>query len=206
MPNLQLEIGAGAPGRMVCGVDEVGRGPLAGPVVAGAVWLDIGAIPSLITGKADDSKRLSRKARARMCDTLTAPGSRWIAWAIGIADVAEVDRLNILRASHLAMRRAVAALAPRPAHALVDGHLDPGLDIPSAPVVGGDRISLSIACASIIAKVHRDRIMADLAIAHPAYGWDRNSGYGTAEHLAALRGHGPTRHHRRSFSPVAACC
>ncbi|MEZ5668063.1 MAG: ribonuclease HII [Alphaproteobacteria bacterium] len=206
MPDLRLERAAGAPAHIVCGIDEVGRGPLAGPVVAAAVCLDPAAVPAAVLAQADDSKTLAKRRREALHALLTAPGAGWIAWAVGVAEVEEIDGLNILRASHLAMRRAVAALPCRPAHALVDGNRDPGLDggIGCTTVVGGDGLSLSIACASIVAKVHRDRLMAALAAAHPGYGWERNAGYGTAEHLAALGRHGPTPHHRRSFAPVAA--
>jgi len=198
MPSLAFELACGrAP---VCGVDEAGRGPLAGPVVAAAVVLPAGELPAGI----DDSKKLAPARREALAAALRAVA----AVGIGQASVMEIDRLNILQATFLAMRRAVealgAALGGPPAFALIDGNRAPeGLACPAQTLVGGDGRSLSIAAASILAKVERDRIMRDLALAHPAYGWERNAGYGTAEHLAALRRHGLTPHHRRSFRPVA---
>ncbi|MEM9013004.1 MAG: ribonuclease HII [Pseudomonadota bacterium] len=191
-PDLRRELAlAGS----VCGVDEVGRGPLAGPVVAAAVILDPARVPEGI----DDSKRLSAKRRAALAEAIRASAQIGIGWA----EVAEIDRVNIRQASHRAMERAVAALPIAPATALIDGNALPE-DLPCAAeaIVGGDRRSLSIAAASIIAKVHRDRMMAELARAFPGYGWERNAGYGTAEHLAALDRLGPTPHHRRSFAPI----
>lgn len=206
MPNLEIEISVGAPTTRVCGVDEVGRGPLAGPVVAAAVWLDPGRMPDGLAERIDDSKALTRRRREAIHALVTAPDCEWAHCALGEASVAEIDTLNVLQAALLAMRRAVGAL-PQPAqHALIDGNRCPELAIPSTPVVRGDGLSLSIACASIVAKVHRDRILSVLAETHPGYGWERNAGYGTAEHLAALRSYGVTPHHRRSFAPVAACC
>jgi ribonuclease HII len=179
----------------VAGVDEVGRGPLAGPVVAAAVILDPGCIPEGL----NDSKKLTATARARLCEALTGSAR----FGIGAASVSEIDALNILRAAHLAMRRALAALAPAPGHCLIDGNLIPrGLTLPATAVIRGDALSLSIAAASVIAKVTRDRIMVDLAQQHPAYDWDRNMGYPAPRHLAALKSHGVTPHHRRSFRPV----
>jgi len=195
-PDFALESAALAAGAgRVAGVDEAGRGPLCGPVVAAAVILDPARIPPGL----DDSKRLSPAARERLFAAIAASA----VWAAGEASAAEIDALNILRASHLAMRRALAALPLRPALVLVDGNLLPeGLDLPARAVVGGDARCLSIAAASVMAKVTRDRIMVDLAQQFPAYGWDRNAGYPTAEHLVALKRHGATPHHRRSFRPV----
>ena len=179
----------------IAGVDEAGRGPLAGPVVAAAVILDPRAIPEGI----DDSKRLTAARRAALHAELLACA----AVGIGQASVEEIDRLNILRASFLAMRRALAELTPVPALALVDGNrVPPDLGCPARAIVGGDGLALSIAAASIVAKVARDRIMADLARDWPGYGWEANAGYPTAGHLDALLRLGPTPHHRRSFRPV----
>jgi ribonuclease HII len=190
-PDLSLERAAAGP---VAGVDEAGRGPLAGPVVAAAVILDPTRVPDGI----DDSKALSAARRtdlaARILDCAQV--------GIGAASVGEIARHNILGASLLAMRRAVARLGTVPALALVDGNRDPRLGVPTHLVVKGDATSLSIAAASIVAKVTRDRIMAALDRRHPAYGWARNQGYGTAEHLAALIRVGACAHHRADFAPV----
>jgi ribonuclease HII len=179
----------------VAGVDEAGRGPLAGPVVAAAVILDSDAIPPGL----NDSKVLSAAARVRLDTAIRATS----VVAIGQASVAEIDALNILRASHLAMSRALALLPVAPAMALIDGNLIPrDLALPARAIVGGDALCLSIAAASIVAKVWRDRIMVDLAQQHPVYGWDRNAGYPTKSHRLALLEFGVTPHHRRSFRPV----
>lgn len=177
----------------VAGVDEVGRGPLAGPVVAAAVILNPDAIPDGLR----DSKTLGRAARERLAMALHV-GARV---AVAEATVEEIDRLNILQAGFLAMTRALEEL--RPDLALIDGNrLPTALPCPAQAVVKGDARSLSIAAASIVAKVARDAIMADLARAHPGYGWDHNAGYPTPEHRAALRTLGVSPHHRRSFAPV----
>jgi ribonuclease HII len=181
-----------ARGPLVAGIDEVGRGPLAGPVVAAAVVL---ARP--IAGIAD-SKTLSAARR-----TILAEAIRTCAMiGIGAASVAEIDRLNILQATWLAMRRAVARLAMAPDELLVDGDRAPELGIPTRCIVGGDGSEPAIGAASIVAKVLRDRLMLRLARRYPGYGWERNAGYGTREHQAALLRLGPTPHHRRSFAPV----
>ena len=195
MPDLAFETAALALGRTrVAGVDEVGRGPLAGPVVAAAVIL----CPDPPEGL-DDSKKLSAPSRARLAAEIEAR----CVWAVAEASVEEIDRLNILRASHLAMCRALAALVPAADHALIDGHLLPReLACPGQPVIGGDALSLSIAAASILAKVWRDRLMVELAQQHPGYGWETNAGYPTKSHISALRDLGATPHHRRSFRPV----
>lgn len=192
MPDFAREAALGG---LVAGVDEAGRGPLAGPVVAAAVILDPHRLPEGL----DDSKKLSRRARERLNDAIRSTA---IAYAIAEASVAEIDRLNILQASLLAMRRAVAQLAPSPGHCLIDGNRDPQLGRPADCIVGGDGKCLSIAAASILAKVFRDRLMADLAREHPAYGWERNAGYGVRHHLESLRLVGVSRHHRKSFAPV----
>jgi len=191
-PSLEFEQGAASP---VAGVDEVGRGPWAGPVVAAAVILDPAAIPEGL----DDSKKLSAARRDALMQDIGATAQI----GIGQADVGEIDRLNILAASMLAMERAVAALPVVPAHALVDGNRLPGLPCPATALVKGDGRSMSIAAASIVAKVTRDRLMAELGRTHPGYGWERNAGYGTAEHRAGLERLGLTEHHRLSFRPIA---
>lgn len=180
----------------VAGVDEVGRGPLAGPVVAAAVVLSPGG---WIEG-VDDSKKLSAETRTALFGRITA-GCR--CWAVGAASPREIDRLNIRRATALAMQRALARLREAPAHLLVDGLPVPelGRERQSA-FVGGDGYVHSIGAASILAKVTRDRLMARLAARHPQYGWERNMGYPTPEHLEALKRHGPSPHHRLTFHRV----
>ena len=190
MPTFAIE--RAQPG-IVAGVDEAGRGPLAGPVVAAAVVLDRRRVPRGI----DDSKQLSREEREALYAKLVA-GPHAI--GVGAASVAEIDLLNMLQATLLAMRRAVVRLGVRPALVLVDGNVAPIIDAPVKTVIGGDGLSLSIAAASIIAKVTRDRAMMRLAPRYPAFGWHSNMGYGVEVHRAALVEHGPTRHHRRSFS------
>lgn len=185
---------------LVVGIDEVGRGPLAGPVVAAAVILPR-KLSRALQSEIDDSKKLPAAARERL--SLEIHGCAMV--GIGEASVAEIDSINILRAALLAMRRAVAALPVQPDHALVDGRENPGLAIPCDLVIGGDGIHLSIAAASIVAKVARDRTMAALAALHPEYGWESNAGYATPAHRRALSLHGPTAHHRRSFAPVRDC-
>ena len=180
----------------VAGVDEVGRGPLCGPVTAAAVILDPACLPTGL----NDSKKLSPARRLDLAETIRDSA---LAHAVAHATVEEIDRLNILRASQLAMCRALAALAPSAGHALVDGNLLPAdLPCPGTAVVKGDGRVLSIAAASILAKVARDSLMVDLAQQHPGYGWERNAGYPTRDHLEALRNLGVTPHHRRSFRPV----
>lgn len=183
-----------APGP-VAGVDEAGRGPLAGPVVAAAVILEHGRIPKGL----NDSKQLTAETREALFPEIM---TRAIAVGVGEASVDEIDLVNIRQATHLAMARAVRALSVAAAFALVDGNDAPALPCPCDTLVDGDARSLSIAAASIIAKVTRDRLMDALHREHPHYGWITNKGYGTAEHLSALGRHGVTRHHRRSFSPV----
>lgn len=197
MPDLSREAALG--GR-VAGVDEVGRGPLCGPVVAAAVILKPARLPPQLAGL-DDSKKLTAARRAEFAAVLR--GCAMI--GIGAASVAEIDEINILQASMLAMRRALAALPVVPDAALIDGNRVPrDLGFPARPLVKGDGLSLSIAAASVIAKVVRDHAMACLAARYPGYGWERNAGYGTAEHLEALARLGATAHHRRSFAPVRA--
>lgn len=181
---------------LVAGVDEAGRGPLAGPVVAAAVILRADDCPQGL----DDSKKLSATRRAALEVEIK---DRALCWGLGVASVEEIDRLNILWATMLAMTRAVAALGRDCAHVLVDGNRCPDWPHASSAIVGGDAKSLSIAAASILAKEARDRMMVEAAAQHPHYGWASNKGYGSAQHLAALRAHGPTPLHRRSFAPVA---
>ncbi|AWK88934.1 ribonuclease HII (plasmid) [Azospirillum thermophilum] len=200
-PDLSMEAGLGR-GRLVCGIDEVGRGPLAGPVVAAAVILPAGGLPPEIAAGIDDSKALSRRIREEVEPAIRAHA---LAFAIAEASVEEIDRLNIHKATLLAMRRAFEALpGPAPEVALVDGKFAPDLPCEAHPLIKGDGRSLSIAAASILAKVARDREMLRLSTLHPHYGWERNAGYPTAEHLAALQRFGVTPHHRVSFAPVAA--
>jgi ribonuclease HII len=197
MPHFELETQY-APAR-VCGVDEAGRGPWAGPVVAAAVLFQTrDEIPDGL----NDSKKLSRRAREQLFAQLM---QATIAHGIGIASAQEIDTLNIWGATQLAMRRAVNALPLAPEIALVDGKLNPKpFACPTHPVVGGDGISLSIAAASILAKVTRDRLMDDLARLYPAYDFARHAGYGTAFHREALATHGPCPEHRRSYAPIRA--
>ncbi len=199
MPDFSLELAAGG---LVAGVDEAGRGPLAGPVVAGAV-LFLRPCPPGLAALLDDSKRLSEPARQAAAAALRAAATEGgLAFALGAASAAEIGRLNILRASLLAMRRAVLRLPVAPAWALVDGNRAPDLPCPVRCVVGGDARSLSIAAASILAKTTRDAGMARLDRRWPAYGFARHQGYPTAAHRAALLEHGPSPHHRRGFRPV----
>lgn len=192
MPSFEIEDQYPAP---VAGVDEAGRGPWAGPVVAAAVILDRAAVPEGL----NDSKKLTAKRRALLFDLIRQQARV----GVGVGSVEEVDRLNIARANDLAMARAVEALGSEPAFLLIDGRFVPhNLTHPARAVVGGDGLSLSVAAASIIAKVTRDRIMADLAVQHPGYGWETNQGYGTAAHRAGLDRLGVTPHHRRSFKPI----
>jgi ribonuclease HII len=179
----------------VCGVDEAGRGPLAGPVVAAAVILDRKRIPKGL----NDSKQLSEEAREALFPQIMESA---VAVGVGEATSGEIDMVNIRQATHFAMARAVRAMAVAAEFALVDGNDAPALPCRCETLVAGDAKSLSIAAASIIAKVTRDRMMAALHDEHPGYGWLSNKGYGTPEHLAALRERGATPHHRRSFAPV----
>jgi len=195
-PDFTLEEAAQSRGHIrIAGVDEVGRGPLAGPVTAAAVMLDPGNIPSGL----NDSKKLTARRRAVIEVEIRAQAH----WAVAHASVEEIDHHNILRASHLAMERAVAALDAQPDYLLIDGNLIPrDLGIAAEAVVKGDGRSLSIAAASILAKEARDRIMVDLAQQFPGYGWEKNAGYPSKQHREALIKLGVTPHHRRSFKPV----
>jgi ribonuclease HII len=184
-------------GPLLAGIDEVGRGPLAGPVVACAVVMppDARAIRGV-----DDSKKLDRVERERMATRIQ---QRALSVGIGAASVREIDRINIYHAAVLAMRRALHRLRVVPDHVLVDGNPIRSLGVEHTAVVGGDACCHSIACASIVAKVTRDRVMRSLARRYPYYRWETNVGYGTTEHHAGLASHGLTPHHRRTFSPVA---
>jgi len=185
-------------GGRVAGVDEVGRGPLAGPVFAAAVVFPAG-VPRRLRPLLDDSKKLSAEARRNAYCALLASGAEI---GVAAASVGEIERLNILHAAMLAMQRAVRRLPRLPDLALIDGNRAPALPCPVQCCVGGDGLSLSIAAASIVAKVLRDRAMARLAARYPHYGWHENAGYGTAAHRAALHRHGPCRHHRAAFGTV----
>ena len=186
-------------GRRVAGVDEAGRGPLAGPVLAAAVVLDPARpIPGL-----RDSKQLSFKRRESLAEQIR---SEALDWGVGRAEVEEIDQLNILQATLLAMRRAVEQLSTPLDAAFVDGNAQPRLPCPVVTIVGGDATVPAISAASILAKVARDSDMIRQAVAHPEYGFDRHKGYATAEHLRALSRHGPCDLHRRSFAPVSDAC
>ncbi len=195
MPDFALEMACKG---LVCGVDEAGRGPLAGPVVAAAVILERRRLPRALRHGLDDSKRLSAEAREEYAAML----ERCAQIGVGAASVIEIDRRNILQATLAAMCRAVAALGAKPDIALIDGNVPPPLSCAVRTVIGGDGLSLSIAAASVIAKVTRDRLMRRLAQRYEGYGWHTNVGYGTPEHQAALQSLGLTPHHRRSFAPV----
>ena len=196
MPDYSFETAAIATGaRRIAGVDEVGRGPLAGPVTAAAVVLHMDRIPEGL----NDSKALSEKRRNMLAAQIHAVAEVSIAHAT----VAEIDEHNILRASHIAMCRAIAGLTYPPCHALIDGNMIPrDITVSAQAVIKGDALSLSIAAASIVAKVARDGIMRDLSQHYPGYGWETNAGYPSKSHRSALQNLGITPHHRRSFKPV----
>jgi ribonuclease HII len=189
-----FEVTARAAARL-CGVDEAGRGPLAGPVVAAAVILDPDHLPAGLR----DSKAMTARQRDTVAATIRTHA---LAWAVGEASVAEIDELNILQATLLAMRRAVEALRPAAEFALVDGNQLPPLPIPARALVRGDALEPAISAASILAKTHRDALMAQFDAQHPGYGFSQHAGYGTPAHLARLRQLGPCPLHRRSFAPV----
>lgn len=196
IPDFSIEMASRARDLMrIAGVDEVGRGPLAGPVTAAAVILD----PTNIPDGLNDSKKLTPKRRQELFAQIIATAQV----AVAHASIGEIDRLNILRAAHLAMVRAISLLPEAPDHVLVDGNLIPhDLQISAEPVIKGDSRSVSIAAASIVAKICRDRVMVDLAQQHPGYGWRTNAGYPSKSHKLALQNLGVTPHHRRSFKPV----
>jgi ribonuclease HII len=210
MPSFRYELRiheqhAGPAGTLcIAGIDEVGRGPLAGPVVAGVAVIDRSLAKRKLLRLIDDSKKLVREDREKAYAAMTASGC--VRFAVGEASVEEIDRINILQATFLAMRRALQALAQQPDIVLIDGdRVPPELGCRAETIVGGDARSYSIAAASIFAKVTRDRYMCRLADSFPGYGWETNVGYKSPAHLAALKRLGPTPHHRRSFAPVRAC-
>ena len=191
MPDFSFEQDVPAP---VAGIDEAGRGPWAGPVVAAAVILDPANFPAGL----NDSKKLSARKRESLFNEL----QNCAQIGVGVASVEEIDDINILQATFLAMQRAVDDLPAKPAYLLVDGNQKPPIDLPLKTITKGDSRSFSIAAASIIAKNHRDSLMRELANTYPDYGWEKNAGYGTAQHRDALNLVGVTPHHRRSFAPI----
>ena len=206
MPSLQFELSEGYPVRKLAGADEVGRGCIAGPVVAAAVVLppEISFERDSWLSEIDDSKKLSAALREKLCPLITG----WaLAFGIGLASVEEIDRINIFHASHLAIVRAIAALPIQPDHVLIDGKFLPKssatFTIPATAVIQGDQKSLSIAAASIVAKVWRDQHMMDLDLLHPGYGFAKHKGYPTPAHVQALRAQGVTHLHRRSFKTIS---
>ena len=194
--SAQAGLDFSSPFDIVCGVDEAGRGPLAGPVVAAAVIFDP-ARPRI--NGLDDSKALTAKRREELYEKIV---DRALAFCIASASVEEIDTINILHASMLAMKRAVEGLSVAPTLVKVDGNRCPTLSIRAEAVIGGDALIKQISAASILAKVTRDRMLVELHETFPVYGFDAHSGYGTPQHLRALREHGPCEHHRRSFAPV----
>ena len=204
MPDFSLEESLGLSTRaVIVGVDEVGRGPLAGPVTAAAVFVDRQKITSDLLSKIDDSKKIPQKQRATISKQIEGIAIIGIGWASS----SEIDQLNILEATMLAMQRAISSLRKQiisdPDYILIDGNKVPRLDFPSKAIVRGDEKSISIAAASIVAKSKRDAFMTSLSKLYPYYGWENNVGYGTREHLAAIEREGITVHHRRSFKPIA---
>ena len=184
--------------RIICGIDEAGRGPWAGPVMAAAVVIDPERLPDSVLAQLDDSKKIKKSQHRAIFESLRPK----VDFAVGQATVEEIDDMNILQATFLAMRRAVEALPGSADFALVDGNKIPQLSCPAQAIVKGDSKSFSIAAASIIAKVSRDSIMDELAEQYPGYGWERNAGYGTAEHQRALLALGVTPAHRKSYAPI----
>ena len=204
LPDFSLEESLGlSTSAVIVGVDEVGRGPLAGPVTAAAVFVDRQKITSDLLTKIDDSKKIAQKKRATISKQIESIAIIGIGWASS----GEIDQLNILEATMLAMQRAIFSLQKQiildPDYILIDGNKVPRLDFPSKAIVRGDEKSLSIAAASIVAKSKRDAFMTSLSKLYPGYGWEKNAGYGTREHLAAIEREGITVHHRRSFKPIA---
>ena len=194
MPNNLIERGLGWPQKLIAGIDEAGRGPWAGPVVSAAVILNEKNIPDGL----NDSKKLSEKKRLSLFSSIY----NFHSVGVGISSIEEIDTMNVLQATFLSMSRAVNDLNPQPEHVLVDGNLDPGLDFKTDCIVKGDSASLSIAAASIIAKVTRGNLRIELDGEYPYYCWKKNKGYGTSEHRKALEMYGPCKYHRKSFSPI----
>ena len=204
MPDFSIEESLGlSTSAVIVGVDEVGRGPLAGPVTAAAVFFDRQKITSDLLTKIDDSTKIAQKKRATISKQIESIAIIGIGWASS----GEIDQLNILEATMLAMQRAIFSLQKQiildPDYILIDGNKVPRLGFPSKAIVRGDEKSLSIAAASIVAKSKRDAFMTSLSKLYPGYGWEKNAGYGTREHLAAIEREGITVHHRRSFKPIA---
>ena len=204
MPDFSLEESLGLPSSaVIIGVDEVGRGPLAGPVTAAAVFVDRQKITLDLSTKIDDSKKIPQNKRATISKQIEGIAIIGIGWASS----GEIDQLNILEATMIAMQRAVLSLRKQiildPDYILIDGNKVPSFDFPSKAIVRGDEKSLSIAAASIVAKSKRDAFMTSLSKLYPCYGWEKNAGYGTREHLVAIERNGITAHHRRSFKPIA---
>ncbi len=208
MPDYSHEQRLGASqGARIIGIDEAGRGPWAGPVIAAAVWLDPTGLPPELLAGLNDSKKLSEAKRATLEARLlaigqTPGGEKLLRFGLGAASATEIDALNILQATFLAMRRAAEQISLEIDAALIDGNKSPKLPYPCHPLIKGDGKSFSIAAASILAKTHRDRLMVRLATRYPGYGWERNKGYGTRAHQAALVQLGTTPEHRRSFRPI----
>ena len=195
MADLTIEKNAGG---LVAGIDEAGRGPWAGPVVAAAVIIDPSKISLEFVGKIDDSKKLTKSRREYIANNLNL----FAKIGIGASGTEEIEKFNILQATLKAMQRAIYALPVEPDFALVDGNQIPSLPCAAKSIIKGDSISLSVAAASIIAKVTRDRIMNKLSLRYPDYGWERNSGYGTSQHSKGLEKFGVTPHHRKKFAPI----
>ena len=194
MPDSIIERGFGWPQKLVAGIDEAGRGPWAGPVVSAVVILNEKNIPDGL----NDSKKLSEKKRLSLYSSIY----NFHFVGVGISSIEEIDSMNVLQATFLSMKRAVEDLNPQPEYILVDGNLDPGLNFKTKCIIKGDSISISIAAASVIAKVTRDNLMLKLDKEFPNYNWKKNKGYGTAEHRNALELYGPCKYHRKSFSPI----
>ena len=194
MPDNLNERDIGWPKKLIAGIDEAGRGPWAGPVVSAAVILNEKNIPDGL----NDSKKLSEKKRLSLYSSIY----NFHFVGVGISSIEEIDSMNVLQATFLSMKRAVEDLNPQPEYILVDGNLDPGLNFKTKCIIKGDSISISIAAASVIAKVTRDNLMLTLDKEFPNYNWKKNKGYGTAEHRNALELHGPCKYHRKSFSPI----
>ncbi len=202
MPDLSVEATIQTDG-LIFGLDEAGRGPWCGPVVAACVCWKSGQVPLSLAHQINDSKKLTLKKREALFPLILSCPTAIV--GVGEASAAEIDSMNILQASFLAMQRALDSVRKQgysPAFALIDGNRLPNWDLPSRCLVKGDALSLSIAAASIIAKVVRDRYMARLSQEYPAYHWDKNAGYGTPEHIAALQAYGITPHHRKSYAPI----